>query len=94
MGAFVAYFRLSTDKQGHSGLGLKAQHKAVTDYVHVLPSAVIAAEFMEVETGKRADRPQLAKAWTSAAGPRPPWSSPKWTASPATPSSCSRSWRP
>jgi DNA invertase Pin-like site-specific DNA recombinase len=57
-GSFVAYFRVSTDRQGRSGLGLEAQQKAVRDY---LSGGNIVAEFIEVETGK-SDRPELAKA--------------------------------
>jgi DNA invertase Pin-like site-specific DNA recombinase len=57
---FVAYVRVSTTKQGESGLGLEAQQKAVADFV--TSNGEIVAEFVEVETGKRADRPQLALA--------------------------------
>jgi DNA invertase Pin-like site-specific DNA recombinase len=58
-GPFVAYFRVSTDRQGRSGLGLEAQQKAVRDY---LSGGQIVAEFIEVETGRRNDRPELARA--------------------------------
>jgi DNA invertase Pin-like site-specific DNA recombinase len=60
-GLFVAYYRVSTDRQGRSGLGLEAQQKAVTDYLNGGNWSVIA-EFTEVETGKRNDRPQLERA--------------------------------
>jgi DNA invertase Pin-like site-specific DNA recombinase len=60
-GKFVAYFRVSTDRQGESGLGLEAQRKAVTDYLNG-GSWQLIAEFTEVESGKRSDRPQLAAA--------------------------------
>lgn len=57
---FVAYKRVSTQKQGTSGLGLEAQQAAVAAY---LAGAELMAEFIEVETGKGADalekRPQL-----------------------------------
>ena len=56
--AFVAYYRVSTDKQGRSGLGLEAQKEAVARHVRSAAGR-IAAEFQEVESGKRADRPQL-----------------------------------
>ena len=56
---FVAYYRVSTDRQGKSGLGLDAQRVAVTKYVAGV-GGVVAAEFEEVESGKRNDRPQLA----------------------------------
>ena len=57
---FVAYLRVSTDGQGKSGLGLEAQRNAVQSF---LPAgAVILSEFIEVESGKKADRPELARA--------------------------------
>jgi DNA invertase Pin-like site-specific DNA recombinase len=59
LGQFVAYYRVSTDRQGRSGLGLEAQQKAVRDY---LSGGNIVAEFIEIETGKRNDRPELDKA--------------------------------
>ena len=58
---FVAYYRVSTDRQGKSGLGLDAQRTAVAKYV-AGAGGVVAAEFEEVESGKRTDRPQLAAA--------------------------------
>jgi DNA invertase Pin-like site-specific DNA recombinase len=58
---FVAYYRVSTDRQGKSGLGLEAQQKAVLDYLNGGAWDLIA-EFTEVESGKSADRPELAKA--------------------------------
>jgi DNA invertase Pin-like site-specific DNA recombinase len=59
MQGFVAYYRVSTDRQGQSGLGLDAQRAAVAGFVGVRE---LIAEFTEVESGKRADRPQLATA--------------------------------
>jgi DNA invertase Pin-like site-specific DNA recombinase len=56
---FVAYYRVSTDRQGRSGLGLEAPQAAVRRY---LGSETAIAEFIEVETGKRNDRPQLDQA--------------------------------
>ncbi|RYF11027.1 MAG: recombinase family protein [Deltaproteobacteria bacterium] len=58
---FVAYYRVSTDRQGKSGLGLQAQRDAVAKYV-AGSGGVVTAEFEEVESGKRNDRPQLAAA--------------------------------
>jgi DNA invertase Pin-like site-specific DNA recombinase len=58
-GPFVAYYRVSTDRQGRSGLGLEAQQAAVRGY---LGAAVPIAEFTEVETGKRNDQPELDQA--------------------------------
>jgi len=60
MKRFVAYFRVSTDRQGRSGLGLEAQQAAVREFVR--GRGELVEEYTEVETGKRADRPQLAKA--------------------------------
>ncbi|MGI4802966.1 MAG: recombinase family protein [Janthinobacterium lividum] len=53
---FVSYLRVSTDGQGRSGLGLEAQRQAVAAHVaHV--GGTLLAEFQEVESGKRTDRP-------------------------------------
>jgi DNA invertase Pin-like site-specific DNA recombinase len=60
-GRFVSYLRVSTDKQGRSGLGLEAQRKAVTDYLDGGRWELIA-EFVEVESGSRDARPKLAEA--------------------------------
>jgi DNA invertase Pin-like site-specific DNA recombinase len=58
---FVSYLRVSTDGQGRSGLGLEAQRQAVAAHL-VHAGGTLVAEFQEVESGKRADRPQLAAA--------------------------------
>ncbi len=58
---YIAYFRVSTQRQGRSGLGLEAQRRAVWDYLGGNGWTVIE-EFTEVESGKRDDRPELAKA--------------------------------
>jgi DNA invertase Pin-like site-specific DNA recombinase len=60
-GKFVAYFRVSTDRQGKSGLGLDAQRKSVLDFLDGGRWELVA-EFTEVESGKRSDRPELVKA--------------------------------
>jgi DNA invertase Pin-like site-specific DNA recombinase len=60
-GKFVAYFRVSTDRQGKSGLGLEAQRETVMDYLNG-GRWTLVGEFTEVESGKRADRPELEKA--------------------------------
>jgi DNA invertase Pin-like site-specific DNA recombinase len=57
-GKFVAYFRVSTDKQGKSGLGLEAQREAVLTYLDGGRWSLVQ-EFVEVESGKRNDRPEL-----------------------------------
>src|SRR5215203_1506889 len=60
-GRFVSYLRVSTDKQGKSGLGLEAQRKAVEDFLNGGRWELVE-EFVEVESGKRDDRPKLAEA--------------------------------
>src|SRR5690242_21429079 len=60
-GRFVSYLRVSTDKQGRSGLGLEAQRAAVAGFLNG-GQWELGAEFVEVQTGKRADRPVLAQA--------------------------------
>jgi DNA invertase Pin-like site-specific DNA recombinase len=60
-GKFVAYYRVSTDRQGQSGLGLEAQRAAVLSYLDG-GNWTMVAEFTEVESGKHANRPQLAAA--------------------------------
>lgn len=57
----VAYHRVSTARQGRSGLGLEAQ-KAAIDSLAGDRDAVLIASFTEVESGKRTDRPELIKA--------------------------------
>lgn len=59
---YVAYYRVSTMQQGRSGLGLEAQQAAVEQYVAQHGGTLIAPPYQEVESGKRADRPQLALA--------------------------------
>ncbi|WP_169546512.1 recombinase family protein [Sneathiella aquimaris] len=53
---YVTYYRVSTDRQGKSGLGLAAQQKAVSEFIGDLEPL---QEFVEVESGKKADRPEL-----------------------------------
>ncbi|MGY3563173.1 DNA invertase Pin-like site-specific DNA recombinase [Bradyrhizobium sp. USDA 4463] len=60
-GRFIAYYRVSTDKQSKSGLGLDAQKKAVADYLDGGKWELLG-EFTEIESGKRSDRPELEKA--------------------------------
>jgi DNA invertase Pin-like site-specific DNA recombinase len=55
---FVSYLRVSTDKQGRSGLGLEAQREAVSRYLNGGQWKLVA-EYVEVESGKRNSRPQL-----------------------------------
>lgn len=61
-GKFVVYLRVSTQKQGRSGLGLEAQQRAVSDYLNGGAWSVVA-EFTEIESGKSdTNRPQLQRA--------------------------------
>jgi DNA invertase Pin-like site-specific DNA recombinase len=57
---FVAYYRVSTARQGRSGLGLEAQRAAVLAFIN--GNAELVAEFTEVESGKHAHREELKKA--------------------------------
>ncbi|WP_043539649.1 recombinase family protein [Salinarimonas rosea] len=60
-GRFVSYLRVSTDRQGRSGLGLEAQRKAVEDFLNG-GNWQLVAEVVEIESGKRDDRPKLEEA--------------------------------
>src|ERR1700726_3879129 len=53
---FVSYLRVSTDKQGASGLGLEAQREAVSRFLN---GGALVAEYVETESGKKSDRPKL-----------------------------------
>jgi DNA invertase Pin-like site-specific DNA recombinase len=64
-GKFVAYFRVSTERQGRSGLGLEAQRAAVAAYLNGGDWRIVA-EFTEIESGRRSDRPELDKALAAA----------------------------
>ena len=61
MNDLISYYRVSTRKQELSGLGLEGQKAAVASFAGSNGVRVLA-EYTEVETGKRADRPELAKA--------------------------------
>lgn len=63
-GFLVAYYRVSTAKQGASGLGLEAQREAVRQFLSS-GNWTMTAEFTEIESGKRSDRPMLAKAFAA-----------------------------
>jgi DNA invertase Pin-like site-specific DNA recombinase len=60
-GRFVSYLRVSTAQQGRSGLGVEAQREAVAAYLNG-GKWTLVQEFVEIESGKRADRPELARA--------------------------------
>ena len=58
---FISYLRVSTARQGSSGLGLEAQREAVNNYLNGGHWQLIQ-EIVEVESGKRNDRPKIAEA--------------------------------
>ncbi len=60
-GRYIAYYRVSTARQGRSGLGLEAQTHAVHQYLNGGQWALLS-EYVEIESGKRSDRPQLSAA--------------------------------
>lgn len=62
---FVAYYRVSTSRQGKSGLGLDAQKAAVAAYV-LSKGGEVASEFIETESGKNNERPELQRALAEA----------------------------
>jgi DNA invertase Pin-like site-specific DNA recombinase len=61
-GKFVSYVRVSTQRQGQSGLGLEAQRQAITDFLTKRKPGVLLAEYREIESGKVTTRPELARA--------------------------------
>jgi DNA invertase Pin-like site-specific DNA recombinase len=58
---YIAYYRVSTKKQGISGLGLDAQRSAVKKFTDNLSDCILS-EYTDVESGKNNDRPELKKA--------------------------------
>jgi DNA invertase Pin-like site-specific DNA recombinase len=60
-GSFVAYYRVSTDRQGRSGLGLEAQQEAVRSYLNGGDWELVG-EFVETESGRKNARPELDRA--------------------------------
>src|SRR3954468_6766930 len=60
-GRFVSYLRVSTDRQGRSGLGLDAQRETVREFLNGGDWQLVD-EFVEVESGRASDRPELDKA--------------------------------
>jgi DNA invertase Pin-like site-specific DNA recombinase len=58
----IAYYRVSTKRQGESGLGLEGQKTAVLDHAARHNDVLIGDGFTEIESGRRSDRPELARA--------------------------------
>lgn len=57
---YIGYYRVSTKRQGESGLGLEAQRQAVNNFIS--PEDTLLAEYTDIETGKKNNRPNLNKA--------------------------------
>ena len=57
--SYVSYLRVSTQRQGTSGLGLQAQQEIIQKYLN---GCLPVAEFIEVESGRKTDRPKLHEA--------------------------------
>jgi hypothetical protein len=75
---WISYLRVSTDRQGKSGLGIEAQRNSVTDFLNGGQWGLVK-EYTEVESGKRTDRPMLAEAIKTCRAMAPSLSLPSWT---------------
>lgn len=62
MKKYIVYYRVSTQKQGRSGLGLEAQKSMCTNYLSSIPNSSVIAEYKDIESGKKNDRTQLTEA--------------------------------
>lgn len=56
---YIVYYRVSTNKQGESGLGLEAQKKQVDDYLKLKSDVVVLNEYVEIDSGKKVNRIEL-----------------------------------
>jgi DNA invertase Pin-like site-specific DNA recombinase len=65
MPKFIAYYRVSTDRQGHSGLGIEAQRETVRRHLTGTGGYPPVAEFVETESGRKVNRLELGKALAS-----------------------------
>jgi DNA invertase Pin-like site-specific DNA recombinase len=63
--SYVVYLRASTGRQGKDGLGMDAQYAAVVEFLRQRGGTIVA-QYVEVESGNRSDRPELARALESA----------------------------
>jgi DNA invertase Pin-like site-specific DNA recombinase len=75
---FIAYLRVSTAEQGASGLGLDAQGAAIAAHVSGCGGDLLAS-YVEIESGKRNDRPKLREALDHCKLTGARWWSPSWT---------------
>lgn len=62
MQKFISYYRVSTKRQGESGLGLEAQEAAVARYVQSVGGTLVTPPYIEIESGTHSERPELKKA--------------------------------
>ena len=83
----IGYERVSTARQGASGLGIEAQRQAIDGFV-AQRNATLIARFTEVESGRNPDRPELGRRCTWPRSPARRWSSPSSTGCRGTPPSC------
>ena len=90
-GKWVSYLRVSTDRQGKSGLGIEAQRNGVAEYLNG-GNWDLVKEFVEIESGKSGDRPKLAEAIKACRVYGAKLGLPSWTAFRAMLTSC-WAWR-